>query len=327
MDRVPIDTDTGAKVVLELIYRLKVSDVMTPAPVAATEDRTLREIQTLMRERRITGVPIVNKRGGVAGMVSIGDIIEALDSGYIEDRAGERMTRQVLSLEAGMPLSFAISWLNRYRFGRFPVVDRDGLLVGIITSKDIIRALLLEMNGEVERLENEIRSGHGEAETASPDGTVSLCRSTLRWDFETAGKASAGIKKALKDAGIDPAIVRRAAIASYELEMNQVIHSWGGTIECRILGDRLEIAARDGGPGIADLEAALREGFSTADEWIRSLGFGAGMGLPNVRRSADDFFIDSTPGRGTTVQVTIRLDASPDANRTRGGAESNGGDA
>mgnify|MGYP001174126816 CR=1 FL=1 len=311
MDRVPIDTDTGAKVVLELIYRLKVSDVMTPGPVVATEDRTLREIQALMRDRRFTGVPIVNARGGLAGIVSIGDIIEALDGGYIDERAGERMTRQVLSLESDMPLSFAISWLNRYRFGRFPVVDRDGILVGIITSKDIIRALLLEMNGEVERLESEIRSGQGDSGEPRADGTTALCRTTLRWDFENAGKASAEIKKALKAAGIEPAIVRRAAIASYELEMNQVIHSWGGTIECRIMEDRVEIAARDGGPGIADLDAALREGFSTADEWIRSLGFGAGMGLPNVRRSADDFFIDSAPGRGTTVQATIRYAPTP----------------
>ena len=307
MDRVPIDTDNGARVVLELIYRLKVADVMTPGPVTARETATLREIQTLMRERRFTGVPIVNGRGGLAGIVSIGDIIEALDGGCIDAPATERMTRQVLSLEADMPVSFAISWLNRYRFGRFPVVDRDGIVVGIVTSKDIIRALLLEMNREVERLEDEIRAGQPPDEPPRPEGGVRLLLPTLRWDFENAGKASAAVKKALRDAGIEPGIVRRAAIVCYELEMNQVIHSWGGTLECRIQPDRIEVAARDGGPGIPDLEAALREGYSTADEWIRSLGFGAGMGLPNVRRSADDFFIDSAPGRGTTVQATIRL--------------------
>jgi anti-sigma regulatory factor (Ser/Thr protein kinase) len=108
--------------------------------------------------------------------------------------------------------------------------------------------------------------------------------------------------------------------------MNQVIHSWGGTVECRIMSDRIEIAARDGGPGIDDLEAALREGFSTADEWIRSLGFGAGMGLPNVRRSADDFFIDSAPGRGTTVQATIRLAPASAGARAGEGTERAGGD-
>jgi len=87
--------------------------------------------------------------------------------------------------------------------------------------------------------------------------------------------------------------------------MNQIIHSYGGTIECVISGSRIEIVAADGGPGIPDLEAALKEGFSTADEWIRSLGFGAGMGLPNAKRSADEFFIDSGAGRGTTVQVVL----------------------
>jgi anti-sigma regulatory factor (Ser/Thr protein kinase) len=106
---------------------------------------------------------------------------------------------------------------------------------------------------------------------------------------------------------MDPQVVRRAAVASYELELNIVIHSTGGSISCLIAGDRLEILAEDEGPGIPNLEEALREGFSTANPWVRSLGFGAGMGLPNVKRVSDEFFIDSGPGRGTKVRALIAL--------------------
>jgi anti-sigma regulatory factor (Ser/Thr protein kinase) len=95
-------------------------------------------------------------------------------------------------------------------------------------------------------------------------------------------------------------------VASYELELNEVIHSDGGTIACSAGGGRIEICAEDRGPGIPDVAAAMTEGFSTSNEWIRSLGFGAGMGLPNAKRVSDDFHIDSGPGRGTQVRVLIR---------------------
>jgi anti-sigma regulatory factor (Ser/Thr protein kinase) len=135
---------------------------------------------------------------------------------------------------------------------------------------------------------------------------VRLSFQVTRFDFENAGKASAEFKKALKGLGIEAGIVRRAAVASYELELNEVIHSEGGAIACDAGEGRIEIRAEDRGPGIPDLEAAMTEGFSTANEWIRSLGFGAGMGLANAKRVSDEFGIDSGPGRGTKVRVLIR---------------------
>ncbi len=306
MDSIPIDTDGGPQVVLELIYRLKVRDVMTRDPVTASPSDTLRTVQGLMRDRGITGVPIV-EQGRLAGLVSIGDIIEALDGGWIDEQAGGRMTSSVIVLEEDMPLNFAISWLNRYGFRRFPVLDRDGALTGIVTAADIIRALLVEMNREVERLEAGLAR---DREPGGPEGagrSATIAFPTRRWDFESAGKASAELKKALKERGVDPGAVRRAAVASYELELNQVIHSQGGVMEFRLVPGEVTITARDTGPGIPDLEAALTEGFSTANDWIRSLGFGAGLGLPNAKRSSDEFSIDSAPGRGTVVTATIRF--------------------
>jgi anti-sigma regulatory factor (Ser/Thr protein kinase) len=132
---------------------------------------------------------------------------------------------------------------------------------------------------------------------------------TVRFDFELAGRASTEIKKALKKREIDPKIIRRVAIASYELEINQVVHSLGGTISCTIQPDKVIIVAADKGPGIKDINLVLQEGWSTADEWIRSLGFGAGMGLPNTKRVSDEFYIESTLGVGTTVRSVVYINS------------------
>ncbi len=299
---IPISADDSPSVVLELIYRLKIKDVMTSALISAKETDSLRHIQSLMRENYITGVPIADGER-LLGLVSIGDIVTALDEGYIDDLAGKRMTRSLIVLEDDMPLSFAISYLNKYRYGRYPVLDKHHALVGIITAKDVIKTLLVEMNREVQRLEK-IHAGR---ELTPASGDIELSFRTVHYDFEGAGHASTEIKKNLKARGLNPSLIRRVAIASYELEINQVVHSDGGRVRCVIHDDTVTIEAIDEGPGIADVELALQEGWSTANEWIRSLGFGAGMGLSNTKRVSDEFEIRSAVGRGTYVRSTIYL--------------------
>jgi len=126
-------------------------------------------------------------------------------------------------------------------------------------------------------------------------------------DFEHGGSASRALKEQLKRVGADPAVVRRAMIAAYEAEMNVVIHSQGGELRADLQDGRLDVEVVDRGPGIPDIEQAMREGFSTASPQARELGFGAGMGLPNIRKNSDRFAIESTVGRGTTVRFTIFL--------------------
>jgi len=160
------------------------------------------------------------------------------------------------------------------------------------------------MNREVMRLEKM----HNKEENAH-DKFTEMEFTTVRFDFELAGRASTEIKKALKKRNFDPKIIRRVAIASYELEINQVVHSLGGTISCTIHPDKVIVVAADSGPGIKDIKLVLQEGWSTADEWIRSLGFGAGMGLPNTKRVSDEFYIESTPGIGTTVRSVVYINS------------------
>lgn len=124
--------------------------------------------------------------------------------------------------------------------------------------------------------------------------------------FETAGEASSKVKQVVRQLGVDAQTARRISVCAYEAELNAIIHAFGGKMKVRVLPDRTELELTDEGPGIPDVEAAMREGFSTAPDNIRELGFGAGMGLPNMKRSADEFEIKSTPGKGTWIRMMVR---------------------
>ena len=126
-------------------------------------------------------------------------------------------------------------------------------------------------------------------------------------DFTRAGEASGKVKAKLKQLGIAPDAVRRVAIALYEGEINLVIHAGGGEIDVEISPENIKMVLSDKGPGIADVEKAMTEGYSTATENIRSLGFGAGMGLPNMKKYSDEMKIDTKLGEGTNIFMQINL--------------------
>ena len=126
-------------------------------------------------------------------------------------------------------------------------------------------------------------------------------------DFTSAGQASVQVKKDLRRLGIDSEIIRRVSIAMYEGEINMVIHAGGGVAEVRVTEEAIEIVLADQGPGIADINLAMQDGYSTATDTVRSLGFGAGMGLPNMKRYTDYMDIQSTVGVGTTVTMRVNL--------------------
>ncbi len=302
MQEIPINTYNSPTVILELIYRLKVKDVMTDTLSTATRKTTLREIQMMMKEQSITGVPIVQGKR-LLGIVSMDDIIKALDFGYINETAEKHMTRNLIVLEDDMPVSFAISYFDRFRFHRFPVLNKGKELVGMITSRDITSTLLVEINREIEELEKHTNNVKLSDDLSGEVQNYSI----LKHDFENAGYASTQIKKRLKKSGAAAHTIRRAAIAAYELEMNLVVHSDGGEIIAEYTPEAIVITSRDSGPGIPDIEKALTKGWSTANEWIRSLGFGAGMGLPNVKSVSDAFSIKSDEN-GTVVVSTIKLE-------------------
>lgn len=127
-------------------------------------------------------------------------------------------------------------------------------------------------------------------------------------NFTVAGEASRNLKKVLSQLGISPQIIRKATIAMYEGEINMVIHADGGSIDVTITQDKIHMILKDKGPGIQNINLAMTEGYSTASEEVRQLGFGAGMGLPNMKKYTDYFHIDSIVGVGTTVEMTVNIE-------------------
>ena len=127
-------------------------------------------------------------------------------------------------------------------------------------------------------------------------------------DFDKAGETATSIKQLLKELDIDASLIHRAVVIAFEAEMNVVMYADEGTVTLVLTDDEIRLEVADKGPGIADIALALTEGFSTATEEMREMGFGFGMGLPNIRKNADDFVIESDLGAGTTVRTMIRLD-------------------
>lgn len=127
-------------------------------------------------------------------------------------------------------------------------------------------------------------------------------------DFTRAGAASSDVKRNLKELGVSPSVIRNVSIAMYEGEINMVIHAGGGRIDVEITEEQIIMILADEGPGIANLELAMKEGYSTAPDNIRCLGFGAGMGLPNIKKYTDDFRIETEVGKGTTLYLKVNIE-------------------
>ena len=124
-------------------------------------------------------------------------------------------------------------------------------------------------------------------------------------DFTRAGEASSAVKRTLKKLGFQADVIRRVAIAMYEGEINMVIHAGGGVADVEITSDRVHIVLADQGPGIPDVDLAMKEGYSTAPDNVRTLGFGAGMGLPNIKKYTDEMVIETEIGKGTKLIMTV----------------------
>ncbi len=306
----PIDASSlggdSSVIIMELLQRFKVRDVMKRKVLSVPRKATLREAQRIMREQRISGLPI-SEDGRLYGIVSVNDIILALDGGWIEESCEDHMATNLVVLEAGMPLSFALRYFNNYSYGRFPVLDSNRQLVGVISQRDVMRALLYELSVEIRKLERKTATATGEGEPAHSVNYFRREYAVVRNDLSSAGHAANEIKKLLKEHKVDRVVARRIAVAAYELEINICIHSHGGILTLIIQDDAVTITAKDRGPGIADIEWACRDGTSTANDWIRSLGFGAGMGLSNSKRVSDEFDIKSEVGKYTRVTCVFRL--------------------
>lgn len=286
----------------ELVHRLKVFQAVAAHLHTVTAEKTMRAAQVVMRESRVSAVPVV-EGGKLLGIVTVEDIIKALDHGHIDQPIADWMTRDVVCVDRRWPVSRAMSILDRTGFGQLPVLDEEGALCGLITPESVMRAMLIELNRLLAR--DEEREA---AETSVSDGALRMEFKVAAGDYDRAGLASVRLKRELAGRGIEPSLQRRVAIATHEAETNLIIHTThGGQIVADIGDEAIRLTVDDDGPGIADVEQAMRPGYSTASDFVRDLGFGAGMGLPNIRKCADHFEIRSAPGYGTKLNLRFAI--------------------
>lgn len=292
----------------ELIYELKIEDVMQREVVGVTPQTSMGEFKELLRLKRISGTPVLDGER-LVGIISLEDLIKALEQGETEARVGDKMTRELETLYADESVVRAVNRMAHLGYGRFPVISRAGALVGILTRGDILRGLLRQL--ELNYHEEEVRRHRASRifEDIVSDQTSLILRYRVQAkDFRRGGAASSKIKRAIERLGGGPRIARRVGVAAYEAEMNLIIHADdGGEMVVEIQPDQVSIVVRDKGPGIPDVNEARRPGFSTAPEWIREMGFGAGMGLLNIENCADEMKLTSEVGAGTRLEMWFRI--------------------
>ena len=240
-----------------------------------------------------------------------------------ELKVAEVMTTNLITVSSDTMMSKLRSILRDNRISGTPVV-KGGQMVGLISVEDFINWLsrggvdcpveeVMSIEGLLQELqidyhEEEIhryRASHFFEDMIADKVTINFHYHIRRKKIEQGGEVASDLKRSLKRLGIHPAIVRRAAIATYEAEINVIIYAEEGRVDVNVEPDVIRIEVRDRGQGIADVARAVEPGYSTAPDWVRELGFGAGMGLPNIKNCARDFDIASTVGQGTTLKISI----------------------
>ncbi len=309
-------TPKGLTQVEALAYELQVKDVMTGPVVSVEPSHDIAHLSELLRTHNITGVPVVSG-GKLVGIISVKDLIAALEKGDLGAPVSAYMTADLFTLAEGDALVRALEVFSETGVGRLPVLDAGGRLVGMVTKGDIAHGLLRTLQSpQTEEELRRYRASHLFEDIVS-DRTSLLLRYRVRErDFAAGGMASANVRRALLRLGASLETARRCAIAVYEAEMNLVIHTTsGGLLRVEIQPDLIFMEALDDGPGIPDVDQAMQPGYTTTPPEIRAMGFGAGFGLVNIQRCVDTMWLKSEIGEGTRLEMWIYL--QPGAERRR----------
>ena len=303
-------SDSRISKVQELIYEIRVGDVMTGKVITVNPQTSMSQLRWILKEQRISGTPVV-EGGKVVGIISIDDFIRWLADREDDCPIAEKMSKDVCTIHADEPLTQAVNIFQRFGFGRLAVVRRGNKeLLGIITKGDIVRGLLKKL--EIDQVEEEEvyrhRVNHFFEDILADKVVLLFQYDVAGHNFERAGEGASRLKTTLQRLGLHPQTVRRVAIATYEAEMNLVIYTDGGNIRVRVEPNEIFVVVKDSGPGIPDVEKVLQPGYSTAPEWVRELGFGAGMGLCNINKCATRMDLRSTVGKGTQLNIRISIE-------------------
>ena len=294
----------------ELSYDLKIHEVMTKNLHTARSEMSLADMLEVLRINRISGAPVVDD-GQLVGVISIEDIVRAMQRNDLTETVGQYMTRQLVTVFSYDSIVKAMQTFTESHVGRLPVVNEENKLVGMITKGDITRGILVALQKDYKEEEvRRYRASHLFEDIISDRTTLVLRYNIKAHDFTHGGNASSNIKRALLRLGADPQIARRCGIAVYEAETNLIIHTTrGGILKLEVEPHRITMSTTDDGPGIPDIDQVLQPGYSTATDQVREMGFGAGMGLVNIKRCVDSMELESTVGKGTKLIMRIHVPA------------------
>ncbi len=301
----------------ELIYELPIAAVMKSDVIQVSPETSMTELKEVLRINRISGVPVI-EQGRLVGIISIEDLIKALVEGDIQAPVRKRMTTKPITVLESESVVEAVKRFAQHKVGRLLVVNDEGELKGILTGGDITRGLLeaISLDYHAEEI-SRYRAKHIFEDIVSDKTSLILRYKVVPKDFKSGGRASSKLKRALDRLGALPEVIRRVAISAYEAEMNLIIHAdEGGELTAEMQPGVIRIVVKDRGPGIPDVEQAMSPGFSTAPNWIRELGFGAGMGLANIKKCADSMRLESRMGVGTRLEIVIYLKPEPNGEAT-----------
>ena len=303
MERCLTKDSKKVRMVQELVYELRVGSVITSDVITVDPETGMSELRKILKDNRIPGTP-VTENNELVGIVSVEDFINWLAEGASDCPVRERMTTEVKILFEDEFLINAVSKLEHYGFGRFPVLNRETRrLKGVLTKGDIVEGLYKELEkGYTEEEIHRYRASHFFEDIIADSATITLNHRVGNKKIEEGGEVASNIKKTLKRLGVHPGIVRRAAISAYEAEMNLIIYAKGGEFLVKVDPCRVYMEVSDKGPGIPDIQQVLQPGYSTAPDWVRELGFGAGMGLNNIQNCAGSLDILSEVDRGTCLK-------------------------
>ncbi len=262
----------------------------------------------ILRVNRISGVPVL-QGDKLVGILSLEDIVRAMQKNELSAPVSQYMTRKLVTVAGYDSIIKALQAFTESRLGRLPVMDENNNLVGMITKGDITRGILMALQRDYKEEEvRRYRASHLFEDIISDRTTLVLRYNIKAHDFIHGGNASSHIKRALLRLGADPQIARRCGIAVYEAEINLIIHTNnGGILKLEMEPHRITMSTVDDGPGIPDIAQVLQAGYSTASEQVREMGFGAGMGLINIKRCVDKMDIESTVGKGTKLTMRIHV--------------------
>jgi CBS domain-containing protein/anti-sigma regulatory factor (Ser/Thr protein kinase) len=295
-----------------IFENIKAGDIMSTNVVEISAEKKIAHAKELMKIKKISGIPVVDENRRLVGIISIEDIIQALEFNKINDPIRRIMSTQVVTIHKDDSLAAVVDKFGNYKYGRFPVIDDDNRVCGIISKEDILHGILDKFS--LIYIHDQKRSKTLNTEFSTITGEpLKIEEANFHYridnsDIDAAGSGAALLKQFLTGKNFHSDIIRRVSVATYEAETNVVIHSHAqGDIYFFQDADNFIVRVVDNGVGIDDLDMAMKEGYSTAPDYIRERGFGAGMGIANMKRFADKLVIISEKNVGTHVEMIFYL--------------------